>query len=437
MIDINTRNPNNQTKKIILILLLVLGYNYAKAQPDSTLKKFQGIYHSDGNEKILLNPREGFPHFVIMETGETRMLRSITSTKYEFSHTRNDFNSVGGSLELVEKPETAIKIVFNSGRTKHFNKISYPSEELTLNLKDSLVISGIYMRHSTLSKNKIAVLLHGDGDNDRYDLYDIGMYLVDNGYSIFAYDKRNVGNSYGPEVQGGYVEMSETYSEDASQIVEWLQQKYPTQEVGVIGISQGGWIGAMVASEVADLGFYINIAGNMSVGWQQWQHYMLSYLKRKGFTAVDIAEAEDYFSDFFNVGLEKLDFSTYSDRLKLYKDKAWFKKLQTRKLIKWNSQENAIKIVANNSFEPSEEVKKVTCPTLGVFYEFDHSTPPDSPYLFLKSLANSNAKDISIRVFSNTTHGGWVVYSYYFDSSNITRQESKAYYYIVEWLNSI
>jgi len=424
-------------KRYILIILLLLGYNYAKAQPDNTLKKFQGIYHSDGNEKILLNPREGFPHFVLMGSGETHMLRKITSNKYEFSHTRNDFDSVGGHLELIVKPEIAINLVFNNGKSTYLKKAVYPSEELTLNLEDSLLISGSYIRASTLSKNKIAVLLHGDGDNDRYDLYDIGMYLVENGYSIFAFDKRNVGKSYGTKVRGGYVEMSKTYAEDASQIVQWLQQKYPQQEVGVIGISQGGWIGAMVSSEISNLSFYVNIAGNMSVGWQQWEHYMLSYLKRNGFTAEDIAEAEDYFSAFFNVGLEKLDFSIYSDKLELYKEKAWFKKLQTRKLVKWNSQEDAINIVANNSFEPSEEVKKVTCPTLGVFYEFDHSTPPDSPYLFLKSLANSNAKDISVRVFPNTTHGGWVVYSYYFDSSFITRQESTAYYHIIEWLNSI
>ena len=151
----------------------------------------------------------------------------------------------------------------------------------------------------------------------------------------------------------------------------------------------------------------------------------------------EISEAEDYFKTFFDVGLQHTGFSAYTSKLSLYKEKRWFERLESRKLIEWKDEATAIEVVDRNSNDPSLDIKKVNSPTLGIFYEFDHSTPPDSPTIFFNSLQESNSKDISVRVFPNATHGGWMVDSYYFDTSKITNVESKAYYFIVDWLNSL
>ena len=94
------------------------------------------------------------------------------------------------------------------------------------------------------------MLLHGDGENDRYDLFDIGMYLVDAGVNVFAFDKRNVGKSKGSEVKGdNYDEISHAYADDAVMIVSELRKLYPNLRFGVVGLSQGGWIGSIVSAK--------------------------------------------------------------------------------------------------------------------------------------------------------------------------------------------
>ena len=164
---------------------------------------------------------------------------------------------------------------------------------------------------------------------------------------------------------------------------------------------------------------------------------MISYLKRNGFTKADVAEAEDYFESFFGVGLQKTTFKKYKADLAKYRERNWLRRLRKRKLVIWEDEASAIRVIKRNSNDPSEDVKQVTCPSLGIFFEFDHSTPPESAQIFLRSLRKSRSKDVTIRVFPNSTHGGWSVQDYYFDSSKITRMESKALYFLTYWLETI
>ena len=424
---------------IFLLLLFFTVQSFGQETDLSILKTFKGIYQDASGLKYIVNPTDGFPHFTIMGNGETHMLRNKATNVFEFSSTRNGWNTIGGTIEFRSEDDGYIMCLsFKDKKQNCAKAISFNSQELSLTIDDTLFISGDLIQPTNPKNNLVAVLLHGDGENDRYDLFDIGMYLVSEGYSVFAFDKRNAGKSKGSEVEGnGYDEISRVYASDAVKLILRLKKDYPENQFGVVGISQGGWIGSIIASEIPDLSFYVNIAGSISIGWKQWRHYMISYLKRSGFSSNDIIEAKDYFESFFDVGLQRTTFEQYSTKLLQYQLKDWFKKLEKKKLIEWNDESSAIKVVARNSNDPSLDVKSVKAPTLGIFYEFDHSTPPDSPSIFLNSLLLSNAKDVSVRVFPNTTHGGWVVDSYYFNTAKITKMESKACYFIIDWLDSI
>lgn len=425
-------------KNLLSILLIAMTINLSSQE--KLLLKYKGLYQDSQGEKYLLNPRPGFPHFVVMKTGETHMIRATETTNFEFSKARNNWESIGGTIKFSNNNDDALMHIssINDSLTNDLTKVKIHINQHRLVLGDSLVISGDLISPIDHSKNAIAVLFHGDGDNDRYDLYDLGMYLVDNGYSVFAFDKRNVGMSYGKKVTGdSYDKISRVYAEDGVKIIDKLKLKYPNKSIGSIGISQGGWIGSIISSKTINTDFYVNIAGNISVGWQQWKHYMISYLKRNSFSKNDVAEAEDYFQSFFDAGLELIDFETYQTKLLKYKEKEWFSRLKKRKYIEWKSKKKAKQGLELNMNEPIKDLMTVNCPSLGVFYQHDHSTPPNSPLLFVKGLSSSNAKDITIRIFPNTTHGGWVVDNPYYNSLEITRQESEAYYFIIGWLNSI
>lgn len=430
-------------KRILFLALLISNISHSTAFTNTgdIPIKFGGIYKANNGQKYLVNPSPSFPHFVVMETGETHMMRALSDNLFEFSETRNNWDSTGGTIEFRQEGvsnEFKFCITHVDGAQNCANSIKLTRDKLTLNLSDSLVISGELINRPDSSKDLVAVLLHGDGINDRYDLYTIAMYLVDTGYAVFAYDKRNAGKSKGPEVYGdSYDEISRIYASDATIIIQNLQEKFPNKKFGVVGISQGGWIGSIVSSQIPELAFYVNIAGSISTGWEQWRHYMLSYLKRNGFNDGEVKEAEDYLQVFFAVGLGETSFEEYNNKLKLYEEKPWFKGLAHRKLIKWIDKDQAVIVLARNSNEPIFDVQKVNCPTLGIFYEFDHSTPEDSPILFLQGLQESRSKDYCVRIFPNSTHGGWVVENYYFDTGQIRYQNAEALKFIPAWLDSL
>jgi pimeloyl-ACP methyl ester carboxylesterase len=427
-------------RKLIQLLPIILALQVsAQTSGTTNLKEFEGIYKDDSGQNYIINPGEGFPHIMVMHTGETHMLRHKEANVFEFPSTLLNWDSLGGTIEFMKTKGRNNMLITYSGKKPYSAKnMALNSEELSLTLDNDLIISGDFIQPIEPKSNLVAVLLHGDGDNDRYDLYSYGMYLISEGYSVFAFDKRNVGKSKGPEVDGdGYAEISMEYASDATKIVRKLQSEYPEKRFGVLGISQGGYIGSIVSAKVPELAFYVNISGHVSIGWKQWRHFMISRIKRSGFEIKDVAEAEDYFKSFFEVGLRKTSFEQYSAKLIQYQEKGWFKMLDKRGLVKWKSEASAIRVVTRNSFDPSIEVKKVSAPTLGVFHEFDHSTPPDTPSIFLNSLLQSYSKDVSVRVFPNSNHGNWVVDSYYFDFSKITKQEPKLYYFITDWLSSL
>ena len=382
---------------------------------------------------------QGFPHFTIMKTGETHMLRYLSENRYEFSGTRNNWDTVGGIMELERSGKDNLICFTFQGQSRFCAlKSDVPTRELTMNLSDSLQISGELYTPDHPNSNYLAVLLHGDGENDRFDVYDAGMYLVNAGYSVFAFDKRNAGKSSGPSVRGdNYDAISREYASDAVKVVNELQNRYPDKNIGVLGISQGGWIGSIVSARVTDLAFYINIAGSVSIGWQQWRHYMISYLKRNEFSKDDVAEAQDYFRWFFDMGLGRTDFDKYQTTYQQFKDKPWFKNLERRKLIAWKDKDQALEVLKRNLNDPARDLRKVRSPSLGIFYQYDHSTPEDTPKIFLENVRASRSSDVCVRIFPNTTHGGWMVPGYYFSTSEITHQNAKAYYFIINWLESL
>jgi len=421
--------------RFLVLIILVFPF-LGNAQSNLTFAR--GLYLNDQGESLIINAREGFPHLVLLSSGETHMLRNRSASVFEVAHNRNNWSSTDGVLTF-DRSKSPLRLCWKRGASSNcWKRVALRETSFQFEWADSLTLGGWVVLPEGEKTRKLAVLLHGDGPNDRYDLYDVGMYLLSRGIGFVAFDKRNVGTSSGSEItESSYTGISREYAEDATKLVQRIQRKYPNYVVGVVGISQGGWIGGMVASQVQDLGFYANIAGNMSIGWHQWQHYMLSYLKRNGFSEEEVEEAKTYFHQFFEAGLGSIDFATYTKALEKVEGKPWLERLDQRKLVRWRSETSAREVVQRNANDPLEELKGISAPTLGIFHEFDHSTPPDSPVRFLDNMSRMPSADVTVRIFPKTTHGGWVVPSYYFHSMDITRMESDIYFFLANWINDL
>jgi len=128
-----------------------------------------------------------------------------------------------------------------------------------------------------------AVVIHGSGTSRR----DNGWYLTltkhlqDNGIVVLLPDKRGSEKSEGDWRTSSF----EDLSTDTRAAIEHLreQQSVPISGIGVIGMSQGGWIAPLVASQENDLAFLVSLVGSVVTPREQLLYEENYNLRQLGF----------------------------------------------------------------------------------------------------------------------------------------------------------
>lgn len=128
-----------------------------------------------------------------------------------------------------------------------------------------------------------AVVIHGSGTSRR----DNGWYLTltkhlqDNGVVVLLPDKRGSEKSEGDWRTSGFRDLAT----DTIAAIEYLraQQTVRLSGIGVIGMSQGGWIAPLVASQEDDLAFIVSMVGSAVTPREQLMYEENHNLRQIGF----------------------------------------------------------------------------------------------------------------------------------------------------------
>lgn len=128
-----------------------------------------------------------------------------------------------------------------------------------------------------------AVVIHGSGTSRR----DNGWYLTltkhlqDSGIVVLLPDKRGSEKSEGDWRTASF----EDLATDTRAAIEYLrtQRSVPLSGIGVIGMSQGGWIAPIVASQESDLAFLVSMVGPMVTPREQLLYEENHNLRQLGF----------------------------------------------------------------------------------------------------------------------------------------------------------
>lgn len=109
------------------------------------------------------------------------------------------------------------------------------------------------------------VLVHGSGQAPR--MRELALLFAENGISVLTYDKRGVGESggiyAGPEVGTNNVDSANLtlLAEDANAAVNVLHQLDKNVPIGLVGISQAGWIIPIAANKNPLVDFMVLFSG--------------------------------------------------------------------------------------------------------------------------------------------------------------------------------
>lgn len=135
-----------------------------------------------------------------------------------------------------------------------------------------------------------AVILQGSGSSDRSNPWSraIAEELVDAGVVVLLTDKRGSGASEGDWQAADFGDLAS----DALAGVGFLRSRSEVDpdRVGLVGLSQGGWVAPLAAARSGEVAFVVDVSGTSVSFSEQSHHEMANTARHAGLTPEQVRE---------------------------------------------------------------------------------------------------------------------------------------------------
>ncbi len=262
-------------KKLILFSLICLASIAARAQESGIKGTWTGklnvfgneltlVFHFDGEDCTLDSPDQGIKGVPAkLERTETGIKVAVPSINaiYEGVNMGDSamgtFKQHGQSFPLTLKPGSMKR---NRPQTPA-PPYPYQTQEVSFNNGDAVLKGTLVMPENASSQTPVLLMVTGSGLQNRDEEFFehkpfavIADALARQGIATLRYDDRGFGESTGDLVNV----TTEDFKNDALAGVEFLRKQF--KRVGILGHSEGGTIGLMLAAE-GKVDFVISLAG--------------------------------------------------------------------------------------------------------------------------------------------------------------------------------
>jgi uncharacterized protein len=301
-------------------------------------------------------------------------------------------NHLGQVTALQWKSRNSPALLGTRMKTQPEEAVSFTNGDVTL--------SGTLLLPPIRGLHPAVVLVNGSGPSVRSDLQLLADFFALNGMATLTYDKRGCGSSTGDWRKSGF----NALAGDALAGLELLknQRNINPHQIGLWGISQGGWLVPLAASRSADVAFVISVSGPGITPEAQGAYCVEHWMKAAGYSKADLREA---------LTLYQLD--SHCTRT----DNGWDKLKAVRKAYQNKPWYNACPFLSADSpeaqkqwqliwnYDPVPALRKVHCPVLAIFGDLDALVPPQkSADIWKKALTEAGNHDVVIRIFPHANH---------------------------------
>lgn len=250
------------------------------------------------------------------------------------------------------------------------------------------------------------VVIRGSGSSDRrsYWARSIIDVLLEEGVAVLLPDKRGSDGSAGDWRTANFDELAE----DALAAVDFVRTRPEVQkdEVGLVGLSQGGKIAPVAASRSDQVAFVIDVVGASTSLIEQISWEMYHTFREEGLEGKILLEALNLQVKAEKFVKGELSWDAYRKELDSALGSSWSTVAEGFPASEDSWQWKFFRGVAD--FDPLPFWRKVKQPVLVVYAEDDHNAPAvRSTYLLIRAFMEENHSDWTVRIFPETGHALW------------------------------
>jgi alpha/beta superfamily hydrolase len=276
------------------------------------------------------------------------------------------------------------------------------TEEVVFTNETVQLVGTLYKPDIQAAHPALVVLHAANGGTRQFPFYQhLVTHLPPCGIAVLLFDRRGSGHS------GGNFETAdfETLAEDSKAAVNYLRSRddINKNQIGLYGISQGGWIAPLVASLRSDLAFLIIVSG-CGVSPAKQMDYGAAYnLHQQGFTGSAIAQAialRNRVNEYYRGHISR---EVVSAELDSAQPEAWFQEAYINSSKDLPEDVTKTKWWHELDYDPLPIWKQIQQPTLFLFAEDDQWVPVAESTSKLK-LVTAHIKDRTIMQIKGTDH---------------------------------
>jgi uncharacterized protein len=266
---------NAQLLIAAIFCAVLLGRNSGRSAPQAPavrsvderiLRGYAGVYQWEPNAFLYIQMWSEFTGknqlVAFDESGEVRTLYPIEDDRFFAGpgaavptsiESRIDFqrNGQGKLISLTWRKGDA------SPRTAR--RVDIEKREDVAFSSGGIRLAGTLISPATAGRHAALILVHGSGAEDREYMLPFARFLIRHGVAVLGYDKRGVGGSTGDWNTASFDDLAS----DVVAAFEYLKTRRDIErgQIGLLGVSQAGWVMPVAAVRAKDIAFLISVSG--------------------------------------------------------------------------------------------------------------------------------------------------------------------------------
>jgi pimeloyl-ACP methyl ester carboxylesterase len=320
---------------------------------------------------------------------------------------------VGAGLVAPDRAEAGVNFERNErGAIKSFSwqpegaaeriakRMEIYKEEAVSFDNGAVKLRGVLITPAKSGRYPAIALLHGSGGQGRTGLLPFSLFLVRHGVALLAYDKRGVGDSTGVWERSSFQDLAD----DALAGVHFLQKdpRIVSNKIGVLGVSQGGWIAPLAAARSNDVAFVVSVSGPGITPAEETLTFIRNEMSADGFSEKEISQAVHLSQSAFEYARSGKGWDTYLAEREKALNTEWFPfmGLSDRKDDPlWEFKR------LNNDYDPVPVLARVRCPVLAFFGGRDlNVTVAQNRPIWEETLRRGHNRDHTLEVIADGNH---------------------------------